>query len=102
MSLPIESFDFTMVPPYVVFGVSMNTSNLVIPLVNDDTTEPDEVFSVMLSPITPNVIIGNNGVINVTIIDDDSKLTGSVCTYVHTYYMYVVFIILTKCLNYIK
>ena len=79
-------FDYDMaVPPNVTFGVNMTSSDLMIPLVNDDTAEPDEQFTVNLVQITPNIVIATFTA-NVTVIDDDRELYmyNSICSYVHT------------------
>ena len=67
-------FDYDMaVPPNVTFAVNMTSSDLRIPLVNDDIAEPDEQFTVNLMEITPNVVIATFTA-NVTVIDDDREL----------------------------
>ena len=65
-------FDYMAVPPNVTFGVNMTTTELRIPLVNDDTAEPDEQLTVNLAEFTPNVVIANFTSI-VTVIDDDCE-----------------------------
>ena len=67
-------FDYDMaVPPNVTFAVNMTSSDLRIPLVNDDIAEPDEQFTVNLVEITPNTVIATFTA-NVTVIDDDREL----------------------------
>ena len=67
-------FDYDMaVPPNVTFGVNMTSSELRIPLINDDIAEPDEQFTVNLVEITPNTVIATFTA-NVTVIDDDREL----------------------------
>ena len=78
-------FDYDMaVPPNVTFGVNITSSDLMIPLVNDDTAEPDERFTVNLAEITPNIVIATFTA-NVTVIDDDRELhtNNIICSYVH-------------------
>ena len=78
-------FDYDMAaPPNVTFGVNMTSTDLMIPLVNDDTAEPDERFMVNLAEITPNIVIATFTA-NVTVIDDDRELHtyNSICLYVH-------------------
>ena len=67
-------FDYDMaVPPNVTSAVNMTSSDLRIPLVNDDIAEPDEQFTVNLMEITSNVVIATFTA-NVTVIDDDREL----------------------------
>ena len=61
----------------MTFGVNMTTSELRIPLVNDETPETFEYFTVNLVVITPNVVIATFTTF-VTISDDEGE-----CTY-HT------------------
>ena len=56
----------------LTFDVNMTASEVMIPLVNDDTAELEEYFSVNLTEITPNVVVDTYSV-DVTIIDDDGK-----------------------------
>ena len=75
--------DYMAVPPNVTFGVNMTSSALRIPLVNDDTAEPDEQFTVNLADITPNIVIATFTA-DVTIIDDDRELHNSLRSYVYS------------------
>ena len=61
-----------MIPPYLMFSGNMTTSELRIPLINDNTAELDEQFTVNLVEITPNVVVSMNNA-TVTIIDDDGE-----------------------------
>ena len=76
-----------MILPYLMFSGNMTTSELRIPLVNDDTAELDEQFTVNLVEITSNVVVSMNNA-TVTIIDNDGEY-GMVnddmhmCTYSH-------------------
>ena len=82
-------FDYDMaVPPNVTFGVNITSSDLMIPLVNDDTAEPDEQFTVNLEEITPNVVVGTFTA-NVTIINDDCELHNSIHEYLQTLNLYM-------------
>ena len=45
---------------------------LDITILEDDALEPDQVFSVTLTTLDPNVAIGNNET-TITIIDNDSQ-----------------------------
>ena len=77
-----------MIPPYLMFRGNMTTSELRIPLVNDDTAELDEQFTVNLVEITPNVVVSMSNA-TVTIIDDDGEYRITIddlhkCTYLHT------------------
>ena len=66
----------------MTFGVNMTTSELRIPLVNDDTPETFEYFTVNLGVITPNVVIATFTT-SVTISDDERE-----CTILHNVCMY--------------
>ena len=61
-----------IMPSYLMFSGNMTTSELRILLINDDTAELDEQFTVNLVEITPNVVVSMNNA-TVTIIDDDGE-----------------------------
>ena len=72
-----------MVPSDLMFRGNMTTSELRIPLVNDDTAELDEQFTVNLVEITPNVVVSMNNA-TVTIIDDDGEYRITIDVYILT------------------
>ena len=54
------------------FDVNMTASEVMIPLINDDTAELEEYFTVNLTEITSNIVVDTYSV-HVTIIDNDGK-----------------------------
>ena len=67
----------------LTFGVNMTASEVMIPIINDDTAELEEYFTVNLTEITPNVVVDTYSV-HVTIIDDDGKFINP------NYYIYMI------------
>ena len=57
----------------VTFAPNETVKTVQVIIVNDLTTEPQEMFSGRLTPVSPVVEIGQ-GEVDVVIVDDDSKL----------------------------
>ena len=57
----------------VTFAPNETVKTVRVTIVNDLTTEPQEMFSGRLTPVSPEVDIGQREA-NVVIVDDDSKL----------------------------
>ena len=57
----------------VTFAPSETVRTVRVIIVNDNTTEPQEMFSGRLTPVSPVVDIGQ-GEAAVVIVDDDSEL----------------------------
>ena len=57
----------------VTFAPNETVKTVQVTIVNDLTTEPQEMFSGRLTPVSPEVDIGQ-GEADVVIVDNDSKL----------------------------
>lgn len=74
-SLPIylvEGDDFMPISQTVTFLPPSTMSCFDISIVNDEVYEPTELFSIIISPVTPRVVV-SQGTLTVVILDEDSK-----------------------------
>ena len=71
-SLSAEDLDYSSVNSSLSFSASTTRQCVDITILADGLVEPDELFSVNLTPLSPAVILGTS-MATVTITDSDSK-----------------------------
>ena len=65
-----DADDFTATSGTATIPVDASSTTISIKIATDDTAEPDETFSLRLTPTSPNVILANN-LATGTILNDD-------------------------------
>ncbi len=73
--------DYTDVSGTLVFGPGENTKSFVVPVINDNLAEPNELVDLILSNPTGGAALGNQPVATLTIVSDDSVISFSDLNY---------------------
>ena len=69
--------DYTAVTTDVAIAAGATTGTAMIPILNDDTYEPDESFTVSFGSLPSGLVAGGRNRVHVDIIDDDTlTITG--------------------------
>jgi subtilisin family serine protease len=63
--------DFIATSGVLTFDVGEASKSFIVPLINDNTVEPDETFNIILSSPSPNSGLGTPSTTTVTIVNDD-------------------------------
>ena len=72
--------DYDSNPIIALFNAGVNTTTIIIPVINDNITEETETFNLSLTNLsspTGQVVLGSISKATGSIVDDTSKLTIS-------------------------
>ena len=77
ISAPTTDYNPTTDPPSpLTLAAEEDVKCFIIPLIDDTIAERDEVFSVTLSNPSPPAVIITTSTANITIVDNDGRVTA--------------------------